>query len=76
MQKTDEQTMIQDAFQQISLVLGGALAMYDDEGQRICEKLNEAELGRLTCAMQTIGKALYLAKDRADTMLLHHALYQ
>lgn len=75
MQKNDELTMYQDAFRHISLVLGGALALYEEEGQRICEKLDEAELGRLKYAMETIGKALFLAKDRADTMLLHHTLY-
>ncbi len=76
MQQTDKNNIYQDAFQHISLVLGGALALYDKEGQRICEKLDEAEVGCLKCAMETIGKALFLAKTRADTMLFHHTVYQ
>ena len=75
MQKTEEITIYHDAFQFISLVLGGACALFDEEGEHICEKLDETETGRLKCAMMCIGKALSLAKDRADTLLLHDTLY-
>ena len=39
MQKTEEITIYHDAFQFISLVLGGACALFDEEGEHICEKL-------------------------------------
>ena len=75
MHTTEEKTIYHDAFQFVSLVLGGACALFEEEGTKICEKLDEAEAGRLKCAMMTIGKALALAKDRADTLLLHDTLY-
>ena len=75
MQNTEDRSVYHDAFQFISLVLGGACALFETEGQRICEKLDETEEGRLKCAMMSMGKAMLLAKERAASVLLHDTQY-
>lgn len=70
----DQLTLCIETFEEISLVLGGASALFENEGQRICQKLDELELNRLKCAMMRIGKALQIAKSDAESVLIHHLL--
>jgi len=55
----------------VRLLLGGALAIFDDEGMTILQKLEDEEYGCLSCALESMAEAMTVAKEKAETALVH-----